>query len=585
MGATLNIVGSILQILGALGIFIYGMKLMSEGIQNAAGDKLRNILSGMTKNKYLGIFTGFFVTMLVQSSSATTVMVVSFVNAGLLTLVESIGVIMGANIGTTVTLWVIAVLGKLNITKVAIGLIGISFPFIFSKNERTKFLAEFVLGFGILFIGLEFLKASVPDIKSNPEILSFVQNFTDIQVPYVSVLLFVVFGTFLTLVVQSSSAATAITLTLLIQGWIPFELACAMILGENIGTTITANIAAAIGNVHAKRAARFHLMFNLLGVFWILIVFMPYTGAIENLLHSDAFTKLASFAGKNNESIGLAIFHTTFNVLNVLFLMWFSGQIAKLVIKMVPTVTDEDEEFRLQHIGVGILNTPSLSVENAKKEIQQFAKLIDKMSNNVYSLFFEKQKDDTKLMEKIREREDLTDKLDLELTQYLAEISEADISLEISKEIRGMLSISNDLERIGDIYYEMTKNYERLKREKVQIPENAKEELREIMILTMKAVKLMRDNLKDKPGQVPLRDIILTEKAINKKRKEIFTNHFERLENSIYAPKVGVLFIDFINRSERVGDHVMNVHEGILGKSDLYEEYEKKMAKEGKDVE
>jgi len=579
MGTTFGVIGNILQILGALGIFIYGMKLMSEGIQNAAGDKLRNILSGMTKNKYLGIFTGFFVTTLVQSSSATTVMVVSFVNAGLLTLAESIGVIMGANIGTTITLWVIAVLGKLNITKVAIGLIGISFPFIFSKNEKTRYLAEFVLGFGILFIGLEFLKDSVPDIKSNPEVLAFVQNFTNISFPYASILLFVVFGTFLTLIVQSSSAATAITLTLLIQGWIPFELACAMILGENIGTTITANLAAAIGNVHAKRAARFHLLFNLLGVFWILIVFIPYTNTIESLLHSDIFTQLASFAGKNNESIGLAIFHTTFNVLNVLILMWFSDFIAKIVIKMVPTVTDEDEEFKLQHIGIGILNTPTLSVENAKKEIQQFAKLIDKMSHNVYALFFEKQKDDSKLMDKIREREDLTDKLDLELTQYLAEISEADISLEISKEIRGMLSISNDLERIGDIYYEMTKNYERLKREKVQLPANAKEELRDIMDLTLKSIKLMRNNLKDKSGQVPLRDILITEQSINKKRKDIFKNHFERLERSIYAPKVGVLFIDLINRSERVGDHVMNVHEAILGKSDLYEEYEKNQEK------
>ncbi|MEZ4977808.1 MAG: Na/Pi symporter [Chitinophagales bacterium] len=222
MDKTISIIVQILQILGALGIFIYGMKLMSEGIQNAAGDKLRNILKGMTKNKYLGIFTGFLVTALVQSSSATTVMVVSFVNAGLLTLVESMGVIMGANVGTTVTLWIIAILGKIEMQKVAIGLIGLSFPFIFSKTERTKFLAEFVLGFGILFIGLDFLKDSVPDIKSNPEVLSFVQNFTEIGIPYVSIILFVIIGTMLTLIVQSSSAATAITLTLLIQQWIPF---------------------------------------------------------------------------------------------------------------------------------------------------------------------------------------------------------------------------------------------------------------------------------------------------------------------------------------------------------------------------
>jgi phosphate:Na+ symporter len=242
---------------------------------------------------------------------------------------------------------------------------------------------------------------------------------------------------------------------------------------------------------------------------------------------------------------------------------------------MVPTIKDEDEEFHLQYIGTGLLSTPALSMANARKEIEMFAKLIDKMSNNVHALFFEKQDDVDKLIEKIKKREDLTDKLDLEITQFLAEVSESDINIETSREIREMLSISNDLERMGDIFYEMTKNYERLKRESVQLPENAKEELREIIELTMKAVKLMRQNLDGNKEKVALRDIILTEKAINAKRKEIFTNHFERLEKGIYAPKVGVLFIDFINRSERIGDHVMNVHEAVLRKNDLYEEYEK----------
>ena len=475
----MDVIFAILQILGSLGIFIYGMKLMSEGIQNAAGDKLRSILSGMTKNKYLGILTGFFITTLVQSSSATTVMVVSFVNAGLLTLTESLGVIMGANIGTTVTLWIIAVLGKFPMTKFAIALIGLSFPFIFSKKDKVKYIAEFILGFGILFIGLDFLKGSVPDIRSNPEMLSFVQNFTDLSIPYASIILFVIFGSILTLVVQSSSAATAITLTLLIQGWIPFELACAMILGENIGTTVTANIAAAIGNVHAKRAARFHFIFNVLGVVWILILFIPYTNIIHGMLDSALFSSMADFLGNNNERIGLAIFHTSFNIINVLMLMWFSSQIASWVIKIVPSVTDDDEEFKLQHISTGLMSTPELSLMEARKEIRQFAKLVEKMSSNVYDLFFEKQKKVGKLIDKIKDREDITDRMDLELNDFLAKVSETDITKSTSNEIKQMLSMSSDLERIGDIYFEITKNFERLKREEVELPANAKEEIKD----------------------------------------------------------------------------------------------------------
>ncbi|MCB0536839.1 MAG: Na/Pi cotransporter family protein, partial [Bacteroidetes bacterium] len=489
------VVYQILQILGSLGVFLYGMKLMSEGIQNAAGDKLRNILKGMTKNRYLGIFTGFLITALIQSSSATTVMVVSFVNAGLLTLTESIGVIMGANIGTTVTLWIIAVLGKFNITAVAIALIGISFPFLFSKKEKTKHFAEFLLGFGILFIGLDFLKNSVPDINSNPEILSFVKSFTSLSFPYASILLFVLLGTVMTLIVQSSSAASAITLTLLIQGWIPFELACAMVLGENIGTTVTANIAAAIANVHAKRAARFHFLFNIIGVVWMLIIFKPYTHFIASFLNSDFFQSLANFAGKDNYSIGMAIFHTTFNLINVIILMWFINILAKMVIKMVPTVKDEDEEFHLTYIGSGIMAMPTLSVANAKNELNNFGKLIEKMSGNVYSLFYEKQKDDFKLIEKIKKREELTDKLDEELSQFLSKVAEEELNIETAKEIRQILTISNELERIGDIMYELCKNYERLKRESVQLPDNAKDELKDLVLLTNKAISLMHKNI------------------------------------------------------------------------------------------
>lgn len=566
-----EIIFGILEIAGALGIFIYGMKLMSEGLQKVAGGKMREILKGMTKNRVLGVFTGFLITALIQSSSATTVMVVSFVNAGLLTLTESFGVIMGANIGTTLTLWIVAILGfKVKMTAIAIALIGVFFPFMFSSKDKYRNIAEFVLGFGILFIGLDFLKHSVPDIKSNPEMVEFLKHFVDLgPMNYGSILLFVLFGSILTVVVQSSSAASAITLTLVMKGWIPFDLGAAMILGENIGTTITANLAALVANPGARRSASFHFLFNIFGVIWILIVFVPFTNMIENLMSAGHFNSLAATAGKGNEGMALAMFHTMFNILNVIILFAFVPLMGKLVYKMIPVGTDEDEEFKLQHISTGLMSTPNLSILEAKKELILFGKLVDKMSNNVYDLFFEKQKKPQKLIDKIREREDITDRMDLELTDFLTKVAESDVTKETSSLIQRMMSISNDLERIADIYYEITKNYERLKQENVALPANAKEEIKDIMHLVMDALKLMRNNLDESKTQAKIEAVLSAEKAINKKQKAVFTNHFKRLEKGVYSPKQGVLFIDFIKRAERIGDHIMNVQEAIYNTNSL----------------
>lgn len=566
-----EIIFGILQIAGALGIFIYGMKIMSEGLQKVAGGKMREILQGMTKNRVLGIFTGFLITALIQSSSATTVMVVSFVNAGLLTLIESFGVIMGANIGTTITLWVVAILGfKVKMTYIAIALIGIFFPFMFSSKDKYKNIAEFVLGFGILFIGLEFLKNSVPDIKNNPEMVEFLKHFVDLgPMNYGSIILFVIFGSILTVVVQSSSAASAITLTLVMKGWIPFDLGAAMILGENVGTTITANLAALVANPGARRSASFHFLFNIFGVIWILIVFVPFTNMVEGLMGAGHFDALAETAGKGNEGMALALFHTMFNILNVVILFAFVPLMGKLVYKMIPVGTDEDEEFKLQHISTGLMDTPSLSIIEAKKELILFGKLIDKMANNVFDLFFEKQKKPQKLIDKIREREDMTDRMDLELTDFLTKVAETDLTKDTSSLIHRMMSISNDLERIADIYFEITKNYERLKKENVALPANAKQEIKDIMNMVIKAISLMRNNLDESKKQIAISKVVDIENKINAKQKEVFVSHFKRLEKGVYSPKQGVLFIDFIKRTERIGDHVMNVQEAIYNKTSL----------------
>ncbi|MEX0928884.1 MAG: Na/Pi symporter, partial [Balneolales bacterium] len=302
-----------LQLLGALGLFIFGMKIFSDGLQKVAGNRLRSILKGMTKSRLSGIATGFGATTITQSSTTTTVMVVSFVNAGLITFIESTGIIMGANIGTTVTAWMVAVFGfKMNITPIAISLIGIFFPFMFFGRDKLRYLAEAMIGFGIIFIGLEFIKDAVPNIQDNPEMFAALDAYTDFG--FASILIFIVIGTLLTLLTQSSSAATAITLVMLFQGWINFPIAAAMILGENIGTTVTANIAATIGNVHAKRAARFHLIFNLVGVIWMLVVLMPFLTGIDYIMHyflpdaGSVFddTELC----RANATLGLSLFHT-----------------------------------------------------------------------------------------------------------------------------------------------------------------------------------------------------------------------------------------------------------------------------------
>lgn len=323
----------VLQLIGALGVFLFGMKVMSDALLKLAGNKMRSILATMTSNRFLGILTGFFITSVIQSSSATTLMVVSFSNAGLLTLTEAIGVIMGANIGTTITAWLITILGfKVSMSTIALPLVGLGFAFTFAKKDQTKNWGNFIIGFALLFIGLQFLKEAMPDIKNNPEILEFLSKYTDLG--YLSILLFLLIGTILTVVIQSSSATMALTLIMCAQGWIPFELAAAMVLGENIGTTITANLAAFVGNYQAKQTARAHLVFNLIGVLWMLIFFYPFLKFVSWLavqVGSESPYVVAAAI-----PVAISLFHTTFNIINTFLLVWFVNPIARLVERIIP---------------------------------------------------------------------------------------------------------------------------------------------------------------------------------------------------------------------------------------------------------
>ena len=550
-------------LMGALGFFIYGMKVMSEGIQKLAGSKMRQVLGAMTSNRYKGVFTGFLLTALVQSSSATTVMVVSFVNAGLLTLTESIGVIMGANIGTTVTAWIISLVGfKVKLAVYALPIIALGAPMLFSSKNKLKATGETLIGFALLFMGLAALKAAVPDLKSNPEILEFLQHYTDLG--YLSIILFVGIGTIVTLVVQSSSAAMAITLVMAYQGWVPFELAAAMVLGENIGTTVTANLAALIANVHAKRAARAHFLFNMGGVVWMLILFLPFLrmigGYVESTTGESPFLHAAAIP------IGLSLFHTTFNIINTLFMVFFVDRIAALVVKMVPS-KGEDEEFHLEFIGMNIMPTPEISILEARKEVAKFAKITTKMSEFTNTLITKKQeKSRRKLMEKMKSYEEVTDRMDVEISTFLAKVAEGNISEASSFRIRALLSINNDLERVGDIFYQVSLTVQRQLDSEQWFSEEQIEKLVDIYGLLDHALVVMRKNLNSDYATVKMDEAMEAERAINAKRNELRRQYLKQVEKGKYNVKDAINYIELINGCEKLGDHVINVTEAITGK-------------------
>ncbi|MCC5827024.1 Na/Pi cotransporter family protein [Alkalimonas sp.] len=559
-----------LQLIGSLGIFIFGMKIFSEGLQKIAGNRLKGILSGMTRNRLTGVLTGFGTTAITQSSTTTTVMAVSFVNAGLLTFVQSTGVIMGANIGTTITAWMVALFGfKFQITPIAVAVIGVFFAFLFSNNSRLRNIAEAMVGFGILFIGLEFIKGAVPDIRANPEMFAFLDAFTNYG--YLSLLLFVFVGTILTLLTQSSSAATAITLVMLFEGWISFPIAAAMILGENIGTTVTANIAALVGNVHAKRAARFHFFFNIVGVIWMMAIIFPMLSLMDTAVQYFTGNPVSVMEGsqeaRSNATLALSLFHTSFNVLNVVLLFAFVPYLIRFVEFIQPDRGGEDDEFHLRYISAGVMTSPGLSVAQAQKEIQQFAGVVEKMHESVTELLFEPGNNREKLMEKIQKYEDATDQLEVEISDYLVRVSEhTNLEHWMTERIRFMQTMINDMERIADIYYQVSKLSERMIETESTWPEDASKEMAVMMTALQHAIHAMKENVAKEPAAVSLKDAIALEDKIDKLRDEYRNNHYGRLESGDYAPRAGVIFIDMLNRLERIGDHVLNVNESASGR-------------------
>lgn len=552
----------LLTLIGALVLFLFGMKLMSEALQKVAGNNLRKILAAMTSNRILGVFTGVLITAIIQSSSATTVMVVSFVNAGLLTLVESIGVIMGANIGTTITAWIISLIGfKVKISVFALPLIGVGFPLIFSRKNKHKYWGEVIMGFALLFLGLDMLKGSVPDIKSNPEILTFLQSYTDLG--FLSVLIFLGIGTLLTVVIQSSSATMALTLVMCHNGWISYEMAAAMILGENIGTTITANLAALIANTSAKRAAFAHFMFNIFGVLWALALYKPIITLVAGITESMEGT--SPFMDTASIPVALSLFHTLFNITNVFIQIWFVKFLEMVAIKVIRQNKDEDEEFGLKFIHTGMLSTSELSILQARKEIAEYATKSGKMFTQVEKLFAETdEKKIKKLSDKLAKNENVMDELEAEIANYLTSISEGELSISGARRVRTLLKISDNIESLADGSFNLSKSLMRKHKKKIWFTKEQREDVLEMFILINKGFELTLAALHDTYNDnIDLNAIVENENKINDLRTKLKKANTKNLNEQLYTHQSSVVYIDLITISETIGDHLINVAEAI----------------------
>ena len=547
-----------LKLMGSLALFLYGMKIMSEGLQKFAGDKLRRILTAMTTNRVTGVLTGVLITALIQSSSATTVMVVSFVNAGLLTLAQSIGVIMGANIGTTVTAWIISALGfKVDIAAFALPLLTVGVIMLFMQKSKHKSIGEFIMGFCFLFMGLSYLKANAPDLQANPEMLAFVQNYADMG--FASILLFVLIGTVLTMIVQASAATMAITLIMCANGWISFELGAALVLGENIGTTITANLAAITGNTQSRRAALAHLVFNVFGVIWVLCLFGPFTNMVTWIVEN--WIGVTDNGDGSFVSFQLSAFHTCFNICNVLILIWFVKFIEKTVCKILP-VKENDEDTRLRYITGGLLSTAELSVLEAQKEIALYAQRTRKMFGFVQELLHTKKGDEfNKLYSRIEKYESISDNMEIEIANYLNKVSEGRLSSESKTRIQSMLREVTEIESIGDSCYNLARTLNR-KRQNSQddCTEKQYEHISNMMNLVDGALEEMDKIITHRPSHhVDVNKSYNIENEVNNYRNQLKSQNINDVNNQVYGYQLGVYYMDIIAECAKLGDYVINV--------------------------
>ena len=585
----------LLCLLGSVAMFLYGMKVMSEGLQKAAGDRLRNILSAMTRNRFTGMLTGIVITALIQSSSASTVMVVSFVNAGLMTLAQSMAVIFGANVGTTFTAWIIALFGfKVDTSAFILPLIACAVPLLFASASRKKSIGEFLIGFALMFMGLDLISDYVPDLQSNPEMFAFLERYASMG--FASVLLFVLVGVILTAIIQSSAATFAIVLIMCTKGWISFDLACAVVLGSNIGTTVTPLLASMSGNVAAKRTAMGHLLFNLFGLVWTLAVFYPfvrlnvnitewlgqgnpnsiysyvndlevndpqlYNSIFDNSLPAGHPVLLKIAQMQFSVSFGLSMFHSVFNLINGAIMIWLTGVYVKIVEKLVPAKHTGDEEFQLKFISGGLMSASELNIAQAEKEIVVYAERVQRMVAMAQNIVHTKIGDEfTKQFSRLEKYEEISDRMEIEIANYLNRCSEGRLSNEGKHRIAAMLRIVSEIESIADCCYGVAKILIRKQESHVDFNEEISENIDSMFIAVEAAMTNMLLLLRhfETADQADIITSYNQEREINNKRNQLRMANVENINDHHYEYQAGIYYMDIIGSLEKVGDYVINV--------------------------
>ena len=550
-------------IFGGLGLFLFGMKIMSESLQLAAGERLKGILWKVSNNRIKGVFTGLFITSIIQSSSATTVMLVSFVSAGLLTLHQSIGIIYGANIGTTVTGWLVALIGfKVKITAVALPCIGIGFFIRFISNEKVRYYGEVLLGFGVLFFGLDIMSNAVKDLRNSEAILNIMSRYSAVDIP--STLIVVAIGTIITMIVQSSSATVAMTMTLAVNGLIDFPTACAFILGENIGTTITANIAAIGASTEAKQAARAHFLFNFIGVIWIMLIFhrffIPF---VDWLVPGNPYSDILAVRSKVIAD-HMAAFHTCFNVVNTIVFLPFVNVLAKLSTKLAPRPEGEKDEFHLKYITTALVSTPAININQARLETKRMCGIVLEMFDMVMDVFHHPKEKLGTQVEQIIKLENLTDHLGKEISSFLVSILQNNISYEQSEEVSSLLHTVNELERIGDNCESLLKLIRRKYEQRIEFTDEAVKGIDEIASKVREFLVLLNENITIRNKDI-ITDSKFLEDRIDELRSELRKGHVNRLNEGVCDVNAGLIFIDMLSKLEKIGDHAFNVAESISG--------------------